>query len=1060
MSFSMHVTATSGGSTSDGIRLVVKVLTGAAAVQNGATAAQSCDFTVGAAHQATLTTTVTGSLVYGAIDSQGSTALTALANTTINSYFDSNVTEWFADCVTSAPTGTPGIVAVGASAPVGGGGCALAEILPNGTLAEDTSAPSVAEDDLNTTVTTADFAPPGGSLLVALVSASSSTGVETMTVSGGGVTWTPLSEANAANSSYAGVWIAIAPTPGPNDPIITATQSGSSSNRGMALIVKVLTGAIEGGGVTGAGSSGTGAVAQASINPSSTNSLPVFAISYDDAATGFGAAATNNAYFDNGGDATDLWSYAHGSYTGAVTSGTPVTVGAGAAIGDHSNWAALEVKPSGGSTPAIDASSPPLVESDTLLTVSTTNFTPPVGSVLVALVVAGGTGSGTGITMTVSGGGLAWTQRVVSSASDGFQPCFIWTATVTALGGAAPGLQPPEPPRYLPGKRPGLPFVAEPFTPWPPWSSGFQTVAGSVVTPSLLNGAVTFPAAAIRADETATTAVLAGTTAFPAVAITTGEQFTSSVLTTTASFPALAISASEIAAPVVLSGTVAFGASVVNAGETVAPSSLSGAVTFPAPVINQSQTETTAVLAGSAAFPALAFRADCNTVSGALLVTAIFPASAISASEVVTTAVLAGTTAFSAPTISTGEVVPLAVLSGTVSFPTPTISAGGNANVTTTALNTSVAFGPLTINASETVALSTLSLSASFVMPAISTGSVVTPTALTASVAFASSTVVASESVIPTTLSVSASFPSLTVQTGTTVTPTAVFTATGFAVIVNEGSSATPTTLAATAAFSPALIRIDETVALGTLSTLASFPAPTVSAGGNATVTPTALSVSASFTLLVTSAGETATAPLLSATTAFGAVSLTTGVVVSPSVLSGSATFVAPLVIIGAQVILYGPALGGRASTVLFGGSAQAAVPYGGTATNQLGTATAVYGGWNDKNMATAQNLVALQGNDTTFILNLTQYNQPLNLASLTVKLYVKANEQALDSSATVYTVGSGLTVIQALAGEVSWKLPHAAATSATTQWWRADVIDASLNVSTCLYGNLYIVAV
>jgi len=468
VSFSMHVTAASGGSSYIGIRLAVKVLTGAAAVQDGATAAQSCDFTAAAAHQATLVTTVTGSLVYGAIDSQSASAPAAASGTTVNSYYDSTTTEYLADCVTSSPTGTPGPVTVGASAPFSGGSCAIAEILPDGTLAEDPSAPAIAVTESDTTVTTADFTPPGGSLLVACVSAVSGTGVETMTVDGGGVTWTPLAEANHANGGYAGVWIAVAPTPGPDDPIITATQSGSSAFKGMALLVKVLTGAIEGGGVTAAGNSLAGAVAQASITPSATNSKPVFAISFDGSSAGFGAAATNNTYFDNAGDVTDLWSYAHGHYTGTVTSGTPVTVGAGTAIGDHSNWAVLELQPSGGSTPVVDASSPPLVQSDTLLSVSTANFTPPLGSVLVALVVAGGSASGTGITMTVSGGGLAWTQRVVSSASDNFQPCFIWTATVTGTGAAAPGLQPPEPPRYLPGKYPGAPF-SEPFAPWPPW---------------------------------------------------------------------------------------------------------------------------------------------------------------------------------------------------------------------------------------------------------------------------------------------------------------------------------------------------------------------------------------------------------------------------------------------------------------------------------------------------------------------------------------------------------------------------------------------------------------
>src|SRR6516164_5675468 len=53
--------------------------------------------------------------------------------------------------------------------------------------------------------------PPPGSLLVALVSADGGSGVNTVTVTGGGYAWTEKSKANGATNDYAGVWIADVP---------------------------------------------------------------------------------------------------------------------------------------------------------------------------------------------------------------------------------------------------------------------------------------------------------------------------------------------------------------------------------------------------------------------------------------------------------------------------------------------------------------------------------------------------------------------------------------------------------------------------------------------------------------------------------------------------------------------------------------------------------------------------------------------------------------------------------------------------------------------------------
>lgn len=116
-------------------------------------------------------------------------------------------------------------------------------------------------------------------------------------------------------------------------------------------------------------------------------------------------------------------------------------------------------------------------------------------------------------------------------------------------------------------------------------------------------------------------------------------------------------------------------------------------------------------------------------------------------------------------------------------------------------------------------------------------------------------------------------------------------------------------------------------------------------------------------------------------------------------------------------------------------------------------------------------NLEALQNNDSLFSMQVTEnvapintpfYGSatPLNITGYTLKLYVKASNTALDSTATVYTSGNGLTVINAALGELNFVLPHTAATIAGTFWWRLDLTDTFGNIGTAFYGNLYILAV
>ena len=114
-------------------------------------------------------------MVYGAAEAGTGTAFTAQAGTTlIDNYLDTTNSSRYGAFQSTAVTGTPGATLFGSSAPTGAGwySAAAAEILPDGAIQEDPSAPAVANNDTGITVTTAAFSPPPGSLLLALVSSN------------------------------------------------------------------------------------------------------------------------------------------------------------------------------------------------------------------------------------------------------------------------------------------------------------------------------------------------------------------------------------------------------------------------------------------------------------------------------------------------------------------------------------------------------------------------------------------------------------------------------------------------------------------------------------------------------------------------------------------------------------------------------------------------------------------------------------------------------------------------------------------------------------------------
>lgn len=220
----MTVTATfTSNDFGDGAFLDLGVATGAlsAASQTGATYGTASGGND--AGHASLTTTVTGSRVFGVFGdpalNDASPVPVAGTTTAANS---SPVTGGNAITLisfrSSAATGTPGSTSFGFASGVGAGSIAMAEILPNGTIALDASAPSPTWADTGSggSVTSASFTPVAGSLLVASVGADANSGhpATVLTVSGGGLTWTRLAFGASSLGMVCAVFIADVPAGG------------------------------------------------------------------------------------------------------------------------------------------------------------------------------------------------------------------------------------------------------------------------------------------------------------------------------------------------------------------------------------------------------------------------------------------------------------------------------------------------------------------------------------------------------------------------------------------------------------------------------------------------------------------------------------------------------------------------------------------------------------------------------------------------------------------------------------------------------------------------------
>jgi hypothetical protein len=211
---------------------------------------------------------------------------------------------------------------------------------------------------------------------------------------------------------------------------VTVTQSGTVK-AGMALSVLVLTGAAESGGASYGAATSSGSPSHA-LTPTHSGSKIYWSITNGSDDTELWTMAANNSDTITGTGnfpttAGDWYIGATGGYTGTVTAGTPVTVGASGPTDAYTTLAAYEVPPSG--TEAVDASTPAF-KTSTGTTITSATFTPPAGSVLVADVSSNAAfGTAPGLTVTDTSG-LTWTRRAFSSGTSLSSFSAIYTATV------------------------------------------------------------------------------------------------------------------------------------------------------------------------------------------------------------------------------------------------------------------------------------------------------------------------------------------------------------------------------------------------------------------------------------------------------------------------------------------------------------------------------------------------------------------------------------------------------------------------------------------------------
>jgi hypothetical protein len=209
---SLTITASQSTATAGGMAMFTRIITGAASSQPGATAGTHGS---GGTASQSVTPSGTGSLIFGAILGGSNTGLSAGSGTAFDQNYSASTLRYVQlESVSATTSGTP--VTLGAASATTGLSIALCEILAAGTLAEDTAdAPAAKNTSGATSLTTASFTPPGGSLLVVMISTNGGSGTTNVTVSdSSGLSWTQQSHQNGGSTGYTGVWTARVPSSG------------------------------------------------------------------------------------------------------------------------------------------------------------------------------------------------------------------------------------------------------------------------------------------------------------------------------------------------------------------------------------------------------------------------------------------------------------------------------------------------------------------------------------------------------------------------------------------------------------------------------------------------------------------------------------------------------------------------------------------------------------------------------------------------------------------------------------------------------------------------------
>lgn len=217
--------------------------------------------------------------------------------------------------------------------------------------------------------------------------------------------------------------------------VVTAAAAGTQTAAGVALSVRVLTGAAQ----TQAGATAHNdamTTPELTLTPAASGSLIMGALA-NGAAQKFTQQDPATTFYQNVGDASTNEAYCLFRSAAVTAAGVPVTVGAtGPGPGGQMLGAAAEIQAAPGQVIAEDPTSPAAVFA-AALAASTAGFTPPGGSVLVALVSANYNNAGTPtVTMAVTDStGLTWTQLAGNLAGQDLTS--VWVA------GAAPVTPPP-----------------------------------------------------------------------------------------------------------------------------------------------------------------------------------------------------------------------------------------------------------------------------------------------------------------------------------------------------------------------------------------------------------------------------------------------------------------------------------------------------------------------------------------------------------------------------------------------------------------------------------------